>query len=46
MELLDMLGISRKLAHWADTLSSLIPFFMFVVAVILGILGDKKKAKV
>ena len=46
MELLDMLGISRKLAHWADTLSSLIPFFMFVVAIILGNLGDKKKPKV
>ena len=46
MELLDMLGISRKLAHWADTLSSLIPFFMFVVAIILGNLGVKKKPKV
>ena len=46
MELLDMLGISRKLAHWADTLSSLLPFFMFVIAIILGNLGDKKKPKV
>ncbi|MGM9579710.1 MAG: hypothetical protein ACI3U2_00565 [Anaerovibrio sp.] len=46
MELLDMLDISRRLAHWADTLSSLIPFFMFVVAIILGNLGDKKKPKV
>ena len=46
MEMLDMLDISRRLAHWADTLSSLIPFFMFVVAIILGNLGDKKKPKV
>ena len=46
MELLDMLDISRRLAHWADTLSSLIPFFMFVIAIILGNLGDKKKPKV
>ena len=46
MELLDMLGISRKMAHWADTLSSLIPFFMFVIAIIIGNLGDKKKPKV
>ena len=46
MELLDMLDISRRLAHWADTLSSLLPFFMFVIAIILGNLGDKKKPKV
>lgn len=46
MDLLDMLDISRRLAHWADTLSSLIPFFMFVIAIIIGNLGDKKKPKV
>lgn len=46
LDMLDMLDISRRLAHWADTLSSLIPFFMFVVAIILGNLGDKKKPKV
>lgn len=46
MELLDMLDISRRLAHWADTLSSLLPFFMFVIAITIGNLGDKKKPKV
>ena len=39
MELLDMLGISRKLAHWADTLSSLIPFFFFFFCITPGNLG-------
>ena len=46
MDLLDMLGFFHRLERWVDTLASLAPFLMFVAAIIIGNLGDKKKPKV
>ena len=46
MDLLDVMGFFHQLERWMDTLASLAPFLMFVAAIIIGNLGDKKKPKV
>ncbi|MGM9540265.1 hypothetical protein [Anaerovibrio sp.] len=46
MDMLDMAGFFGRLERWMDTLASLAPFLVFVTAIIIGNLGDKKKPKV